>query len=84
MNFLSLISWPFGYSIIDLSKNTLFVGVKLAKYQFNGSIDVILLDDGSVASKNYVNNIRLGIEIKKEVKDQDHSQAILASRYRCQ
>lgn len=77
MSFLTEISWPDDYSIVDASTYKLFSRVKLDKYCFNGGIDIILLTKSNIASNNYTNNIRLGIEIKKEVKNKHHSQACI-------
>jgi hypothetical protein len=79
MEFLNQIfSWPQNYKIVDVSKASLFSNVKLARYRFKGSIDVILLDNGSAESVNYKNNIRIGIELKKPVlTNQNHTQACI-------
>jgi hypothetical protein len=77
MHYLNQISWPNDHSIVDVSTRALFRGVKLDQYQFNGNIDVILLDNGNAESKNYADNIRLGIEIKKIVQDKNHNQACI-------
>jgi hypothetical protein len=79
MEFLNQVSWPHHYKIVDVAKTgLLFTNVPLASYRFKGSIDVILLDNGNAESKNYKDNIRLGIELKKpDLKDQHHNQACI-------
>ena len=77
MDFLNTISWPEGHSIVDAARCNIFPGVILGQYRFSGSIDVILLDNGSIESYNYTNNIRLGIEVEKKIEEKHHNQACM-------
>jgi hypothetical protein len=77
ISFLEKISWPDGYLIVDVANMQLFSEVNLGHYNFNGNVDVILLDNGSARSLNYKYNIRLGIEIKKNIEVNNHNQACM-------
>ena len=79
LRFLSdIIDVPNDYSIFDSSIKKLFSQVQIGSLQFSGNIDAILLDNRSIASKNFPYHIRLGIEVKKNVEDAHHYQACIA------